>query len=144
MNDKEISESAFIEYLKMIQNVINRIAKNTFMIKTWTTTIIAGILILTFSLLNIVTFIMLLGIVIMFWILDSYYLRLERLYRKLYNHKVDEYYNSPDKNSVKLFDMDYSPYQDDEKTIIRTMISKSEIFYYSPFIVIFIVLFMAN
>ena len=84
MVEKKFDDLAYYEYFKIIQNTINRLASNSFLIKAWTITLIGSISILTFSILNTIIFTVLIGIVIVFWILDSYYLKMERLYRELY------------------------------------------------------------
>lgn len=73
-----------IKHLELIQGVINRMANNSFMLKGWAVTLLAGIFVLagkdTDSLYFLVAYIP----VIVFWLLDSYYLYQERLYRALY------------------------------------------------------------
>lgn len=73
-----------IKYLEMIQNIINRMAKNSFMLKGWAVTLVAGIFVLaekdTDKMYFLVTYIP----VVIFWALDAYYLLQERLYRNLY------------------------------------------------------------
>ena len=107
---------------------------NSFLIKAWSVTIIAAILVLTFSIINILIFGVLLVITIIFWVLDSYYLKLEKLYRHLYNAKVEEYNNNQKRKSMKLFDMDYEPFKKIEQKIPRIMVTKSEILFYIPII----------
>ena len=73
-----------IRHLEMIQGVINRMASNSFMLKGWAVTLVAGIFALaakdTDKLYFLVTYIP----VIIFLGLDSYYLLQERLYRSLF------------------------------------------------------------
>ena len=74
-----------IKHLEFIQGVINRMAGNSFLLKGWTVTIVSALFVLVGShadrrLLSVV-----LLPVIVFWGLDAYYLRLERLYRALYD-----------------------------------------------------------
>ena len=67
-----LNDEIFVKYLEMIQRVIERMAKNSFQIKTWTATLFAAIIILTYSIINILIFIVLFFIISMFWALDSY------------------------------------------------------------------------
>ena len=73
-----------LKHLEMVQSVINRMANNSFMLKGWAVTLVAGIFVLagkdTDKLYFLVAYIQ----VIVFWGLDSYYLLQERLYRGLY------------------------------------------------------------
>ena len=70
---------AKIKYLEMIQNVINRMAKNSFLLKGWSITLLIGIITLLNNKIYIGN-----SIILLFLLLDSYYLMNERQYRKLY------------------------------------------------------------
>ena len=74
-----------IEHLKMIESVIDRLARNSFALKGWSITLVTALLI--FARVNENCLFLLIGLipVIFFWILDSYYLRLEKRYRGLYD-----------------------------------------------------------
>lgn len=79
-----------IEHLKMIQAVIGRMATNSFMLKGWGITLVAGLLALGTR--DKQPVIIALGAVptLFFWGLDAYYLRQERRYRALYDHVVGQ------------------------------------------------------
>lgn len=140
MTENEKYERIYGDYFNSIQNIINRMAQNSFYIKAWTITIIAGILVLTFSILNIIIFGTLLVISLFFWVLDSYYLKLEKIFRRLYNQKVQDYNNEQKRKNVLLFDMNIKPFEDLEKKVIRIMISKTEFLFYIPIILIIAIL----
>ena len=74
-----------MQHLQMIQDVITRMASNSFMLKGWAVTLIAGIFALASKDTNKLYFIIVYIPVIAFWALDSYYLLQERLYRALYD-----------------------------------------------------------
>lgn len=78
-----------LKHLEFIQGIITRMANNSFMLKGWAVTLVAGIFALSskdsdqlYSIISIIP-------VIAFWGLDSYYLLQERLYRSLYNKVKD-------------------------------------------------------
>lgn len=73
-----------IRHLEMIQGVINRMASNSFMLKGWGVTLVAGIFALAAKDTDKLYFLVAYIPVIIFWILDSYYLLQERLYIALY------------------------------------------------------------
>ena len=75
-----------LKHLELIQNVINRMASNSFLIKGWCVTLVAALLALASQSSNTKYVIVALLPTVMFWILDSYFLRQERLFRKLYDH----------------------------------------------------------
>ena len=74
-----------LEHLKMIQDVISRLASNSFSIKGWSITLASALL--AFSASNDSRSLPLLACfpAAVFWTLDAYYLWQERSYRRLYN-----------------------------------------------------------
>ena len=75
-----------VTHLKFIQDVVKRMADNSFKLKAWSTALVSAIMAIAekvdqFYLLPMAGFIL-----ILFWFLDAYFLRLENLYRDLYNH----------------------------------------------------------
>ncbi len=92
-------------YLAMIQGVINRLAQNSFLLKGWSVLLVSALLavaagssedwILPVAFLPAVAF----------WGLDGYYLRQERLFRRLYDHA-----RQADKADVD-YSMDTGPFQ---------------------------------
>lgn len=72
------------KYMDYIQSAITRMASNSFYLKGWNVTIIAAIVALSIkeSDWRIYACVLLLNIV--FWFLDAYYLKQEKLFRELY------------------------------------------------------------
>ena len=73
-----------IKYLEMIQGVINLMAGNTFALKGWAVTLVAGIFVLANKGTDKLYFLVAYIPVVVFWWLDAYYLLQERRYRSLY------------------------------------------------------------
>ena len=82
-------------YLSLIQGIINRLSNNSFLLKGWSVILVAGLFTLSDITENGQMIILAYFPAIAFWGLDAYYLRQERLYRKLYEsvrekeHDVD-------------------------------------------------------
>lgn len=74
-----------INHLEMIQGVINRMASNSFALKGWAVTLVAGIFVLAGKDTDKIYFLVAYLPILVFWGLDSYYLLQERLYRALYD-----------------------------------------------------------
>ncbi len=74
-----------LKHLEFIQFVISRMATNSFLIKGWSITIASAIFVLSTKDGNPSLIPVAYLPVIVFWFLDAYFLRQERLYRKLYN-----------------------------------------------------------
>ena len=86
-------------YLEMVQGIINRLSHNSFLLKGWTVVLVTGLFVLSKNDNDKVYFVLLAYIpVISFWGLDAYFLRQERLYRKLYDRV----------RSIKNDDVDFS------------------------------------
>ena len=77
------------KHLDYIQTTITRMGQNSFQAKTWGITIVSGLLDFMLSQsdhkLKIVCIITSIVVTCLFWLLDAYYLHLERGYRALYN-----------------------------------------------------------
>lgn len=74
-----------IKHLELIQGIINRMTLNSFMIKGWCITLVSAIFVLADKSANIKIIIIAYISTIVFWILDSYFLYQERLFRSLYD-----------------------------------------------------------
>ncbi len=74
-----------LKHLDLIQNVIARMAHNSFLLKGWSVTLVGALF--TLSKTDIGGGIALIAVLltVMFWMLDSYYLSREHLFRILYD-----------------------------------------------------------
>ena len=75
-----------IAYLEMVQAVITRMAGNSFLIKGWSVTLVAALFALAAANTSPLFVYLAYFPTFMFWALDAYFLRQERLFRKLYDH----------------------------------------------------------
>jgi hypothetical protein len=75
-----------LKHLEMLQGVINRLANNSFLVKGWSITLVSAFVALTASNGNKLVIVAALFPTILFWFLDAYFLRQERLFRKLYDY----------------------------------------------------------
>jgi len=80
------------KHLEFIQTVINRMAGNCFLLKGWAITLVAALFALSAKDTNYNYFLIAYFPVIIFWILNGYFLSQERLFRDLYDYvrKLDE------------------------------------------------------
>ena len=101
----EITE-ARIHHLEIIQDVISRMANNSFLLKGWSITIVGALSALAASKdMNTGVIILALLPAILFWCLDGFYMRQERLFRQLYNDIVNSIHHG-NGNEVPLFCLD--------------------------------------
>jgi hypothetical protein len=75
-----------LKHLDMIQGVVNRLANNSFMLKGWSVMIVAALLALSAATQEKIALMLIAFIpLVVFWILDGYFLWQERLFREIYN-----------------------------------------------------------
>jgi len=74
-----------LKHLEFLQNIISRMANNSFLLKGWAVTLIVAMLSLSKD--NISIKIVCIGffIIVAFWILDAYFLAQERYFRARYD-----------------------------------------------------------
>ena len=74
-----------LKHLEMLQAVIGRMAKNSFLLKGWNVVLVSAIFVLASSeSKSQIVYLAYLPTAV-FWLLDGYFLRQERLFRKLYD-----------------------------------------------------------
>jgi len=113
---KEELREFMIKEIEIIQDIIKRMAFNSFMIKGWTVTLVAVTLLLRGSKYQVlIAFIP----ILVFWFLDAYFLWQERLYRRLYNWVTKNRMNTDE----YLFDMNAYRFKNEEQSKLRIMFS---------------------
>jgi hypothetical protein len=121
-----------LKHLEFIQQVIARMASNSFLLKGWTVTLVVGL----FAFANVKEmdskYILLAFIpAIFFWVLDGYFLQQERKYRDLYNEVTSKPESAID------FSMTASGYK---QYLLGAIFSPTLIIFYCP---ILLVIFLA-
>ena len=79
-----------VEHLKLIETVTGRMASNSFLIKGWTVTLVAGLNAFASAKTDHRVAWIAVGVVVVFAVLDAFYLALERAYRELYKRVVTD------------------------------------------------------
>lgn len=143
-NVSRINMEQKIKHLEFIQAIINRMAANSFLIKGWCITLVSALFALAAKDANVKYIIIAFIPVPVFWILDSYYLWQERLFRALYDQiRVKE-------ENLIDFSMDTSPYRGGSfiqriNTRLKSFFSYTLcIFYISLIITMLIVMYLLN
>ena len=98
-----------VKHLELVQAIVTRLGQNSFTVRGWSVTLVSVLFALIASkdapppaaLITLVP-------TAVFWGLDAYYLRQERLFRRLYNALVDDLDVSPP--TLAVFAMDVRPY----------------------------------
>jgi len=118
-----------IKHLEFIQSVINRLANNSFLIKGWSITVFLAGLGFFLSQKQLSALPIVIFVIIIFWFLDAFYLKQERLFRKLYSDIT--------KNRLIMpFDMDISKYNAKTPSTLKIMLGYPLYLLYLPMIAI--------
>jgi hypothetical protein len=141
MENNNVSVEEFHKEIDLIQACISRMAQNSFLIKGWAFTLVAAFAALTAEKLNLCVLCSV-GIVILlvFWCLDAFFLKMEKLYRFKYEWVIAERLKG---NRESLYDL--NPYQSKtwmtgrkSPSVISVMFSKPHtllMFYGSPILI---------
>lgn len=117
-----------INHLEMIQGIINRMASNSFALKGWAVTLVAGIFALAGKDADKMYFLVAYLPIIIFWGLDSYSLLQERLYRALY----DKVRLLPEEKIDFSMKASQREFIDQSCSFLSCLFSKTEIWFYCP------------
>jgi len=116
-------EKVFFKEIDLTQDIIKRMASNSFLIKGWTVTLVVATLLLKGQPAQIfIAFIPLLG----FWVLDAYFLKQERIFRKIYAWVISNRHESDD----LIFDLDPRRFEKAVPSILKTMFSVTLVYFY--------------
>lgn len=130
--EKENLKEYMFKEIEIVQNIINRMALNSFMIKGWSITLVVVTLLLKGTKYQIwIAFIPLL----VFWFLDAYFLWQERMYRKLYDWII----NNRLKTEEYLFAMNACRFKDKVQSKIRIMFSVTLGWFYGSIAILIII-----
>jgi hypothetical protein len=128
MNDENLKKE-----IDLIQGCISRMANNSFLLKGWAISIAAVVLALAeknarMEIICAVVIVPLLS----FWYLDAFFLRTERMYRKMYDWVVSHRLRG---DLEYLFDLNPDRFSKNVSGIIGTMFSKTlQVFYGVPIV----------
>ena len=137
---KKLDMDNKLKYLEMIQNIIERMANNCFLLKGWSITLITVIFALSDQTLKQDYFLFAYIPVIVLWFLDSYYLQLERKYKVLYEIAIKKDINEIDFD-LSIDGITYDKLNLKKVRIISCICSRSEVFFYIPIIIIMTIIF---
>ncbi|WHY03393.1 hypothetical protein [Neobacillus sp. DY30] len=123
-----------LKHLEMLQNIICRMANNSFLLKGWTVTLVVGL----FAFANVKEMepkFMILALLptISFWILDGFFLHQEWLFRALYN-----YTTTLDEDNIDFL-MDPTSFNTKERSWKKAIISKTLRLFYLPILLVVII-----
>lgn len=120
-----------IKHLEMIERIIERMEKNSFSLKGWVVTLVVAICALSVNGSEKRFILVALVPILVFWLMDSFYLQLERKYRILYQDVIKK--NEDQINfSMELNAPIISGDEKDKICFCKCLFSFSEILFYLP------------
>lgn len=143
------NQETLYKEIDLIQSCIARMAQNSFMVKGWLITILAVVFALLPERVNL-RFLCLLGFIIIlcFWYLDGFFLKMEKLYRWKYEWVISQRLI----NAEHVFDLNpynknmWLPNADNkektEPSIARVMFSKTLLSLYCPLFALVVFMFI--
>lgn len=124
-----------IKYLEMIEGIISRLALHSFSIKNWFVISLGGLLLFCLNHSGNKSLGVAFVVTIAFYLIDAYYLFLERCFRKKYNQALS--------GECDLFDLDIRAIKN-EISMWSVMKSLSLLLYFVTFILLFLLGIIAN
>lgn len=122
------------KHLEFIQEVISRMSRHSFVLKGWGVTLVAALLALAAKEADIrliaVSFIP----VLIFWLLDSYYIQRERLFRALYDKVRTK------EDSDIDFSMDVDEFKIGKNVRWRCFFSGTLLVFYFPLLMLMLII----
>ena len=130
-----------VAHLGFIQGAIGRMAGNSFFCKGWAVTLFSALSAFVVSAEGSHVLCvpwLLAAAVLVFWWMDSWYLRMERLFRCLYDRvRLEDGAENP-------YDMSLTPFVDQEQCVLRIMWSRGTWPTYTVMLVAALVLFLVR
>lgn len=123
-----------IKHLEFIQSIINRMAGNSFIMKGWAITLVAALFALSSKDANKNYIVIAFLPVIIFWILDGYFLSRERAFRCLYD-KV----RTLDEKEID-FSLDISHLKGRKNNWFLSIFSHTVIFFYASLVGVMLII----
>ena len=125
------------KHLEFIQLVITRMNVNSFLLKGWSVTLVSALFAFAAKDSDLSYIIITYISIPIFWLLDAYYLSLERQYRVLYNSV---------KNKENIdFDMNAKPFDKGKDSWLSSIFSITLLFFYGGLAAItLIIMFVIN
>jgi len=124
-----------IKYLEMIEGIISRLASHSFSIKNWFVISLGGLLLFCLNHSGNKGLGVAFVVTIAFYLIDAYYLFLERCFRKKYNQALS--------GECDLFDLDIRAIKN-EISMWSAMKSLSLLLYFVTFILLLLLGIIAN
>lgn len=150
------SSQAVLEYVRMLQNIISRMADNSAKCKTWCVSLLSALIVLSLSDriiadgYNEKILWLCIGITLMFFFLDSFYLSTERQIRIKYSNFIEKLNNQSEDVEEQIFKFSVNQWEtlcdiiksmkNQLLSILKGMLSVSTLLFYGVIIALLFIL----
>src|SRR6266478_1856334 len=122
-----------LKHLEFIQAVVNRMSGNSFLLKGWSVTLVAALFALAARDANKNYVIVAYVPVLVFWLIDAYFMSQERLFRSLYDRTREKKEDEID------FSMNTDPYRNGKNSWAVSFFSRTLLLFYLSMVGIMLV-----
>lgn len=136
---RQYSCEEWMKHLELIQGIVNRMTGYSSLMKGWGITLVAAILAVAAKDVNPRFALTAFFPTFIFWGLDAYYLRQERLFRKLYDH-IRIHGDPATAGTIEPFTMNTTPFSKDVQSWPRTLFTRV----ISPLYVVILLVILAG
>lgn len=130
MSQDTAIQNGRLKHLEMIQQVINRLAGNSFLIKGWSITLVSALLLFIAKEDKDQIGWAAMLVVLAFWLLDALYLQKEKQFRALYDH-----YRLQPSDVETDFNMNPNDYRNQTDSLLKVLVSPSIISLHLPLLI---------
>lgn len=129
--------------IDLLQSCITRMAQNSFLIKGWFISLYAVVLALLPENINVVFLCIVMAVVtLLFWYLDGFFLRTEKVYRKIYDWVLEERRKNNRELLYNLNSLKHKGKIEETECVIKIMCSKTLGWFYGvPLFIVLVILF---
>ncbi len=124
-----MTDNGKLAHLGFVQGAVNRMAGDSFLVKGWSVTLVTAIVALAAKGGGPCLILVAYPPTVVFWLLDAHFLRLERLYRKLYDTVRMKQAEDID------FSMDTSVFDREVASFRATMFSRTLVWFHGILLV---------
>jgi uncharacterized membrane protein len=133
IEDPTMANENKLKHIDLIQAIVTRMASNSFLLKGWSVTLVSALFALAAKDANKNYIIVAFLPVLIFWVLDAYFLCQERRFRALYNSVVTK-----TEDQIN-FSMDTSTYRSGKNTWPSAFFSVTLLLFYASMLGIMLV-----
>lgn len=128
-----------LKHLELIQQTVTRLAGNSFLVKGWSVTLLSALLAIAVKdgIYQIIWIAFL--PCVMFWLLDGYFLRQERLYRRVW-----DVFRVQGQDQPTDFSMDTTAVASEEKSWLQVCFSKTLFIFHGTLFAVLIVVLVST